>query len=210
MRHRVVLAALVVLLACTEPTAPARTGAYSFMNLAGDVFRWPSSRLPVRYYADPRGNMAFLVDRALQMWQQQFLYGEFRAVRVTDSTTADVIVRWVLTVPADVPPDTGPPVFACDGTTTLSIDSTGTALDQPIRVDIREKTGFTPAQVAACVRRTTVHELGHTLGIIDENHSGTNSSDIMYATVLVDAPSDRDRQTVEVLYHTAPTIAPPP
>jgi len=32
----------------------------------------------------------------------------------------------------------------------------------------------------------------------------------MYSTVQVSAPSARDRQTVQVLYHTVPTIAPAP
>jgi hypothetical protein len=41
------------------------------------------------------------------------------------------------------------------------------------------------------------------------NHSA-DTADIMYAFPRVTAPSEGDRRTVEVLYHTMPTIAPRP
>ena len=208
--RRALTLAVVALAACGEPAAPTRAGGYAFDDPStGLVFRWPGDRLPVRYFADTRGNMGALVDRALRIWEDQFLYGEFRAVRVTDSADADVIVLWADSVPPDVPPDTGAPVFACNGLTTFSIDSAGTALDQPVRAEIgiNMSQTFTAAQVAACVRRVSVHELGHTLGILQ--HS-SNPTDIMNSGVPVSTPSDQDRRTVEVLYHTPPTIAPPP
>ena len=128
---------------------------------------------------------------------------------MTDSTMADVIVTWFDSVPPDVPPDTGTAVFACDGLTTLQLDSAGTALDAPIRTQIRITTAqlYTAAQVSACLRRVTIHELGHTLGLLQES---PGQEDIMYSAVQVTRPSGRDRQTVQVLYHTVPTIAPPP
>ena len=207
MRRRLIIGA-TLLVACSEPTVPVRTSWYSF-DFAGDVYHWPQSRLPVRYYADTRGNMRDLVERAIGSWEGQMLYGEFTGELVADSTAADIIVTWFDSVPPDVPPDTGPSVFACDGVTTLHLDSAGTALDEPIHTQIRITTAqvFTAAQVAACVRRTTVHELGHTLGLLQESPA---QEDIMYSTVQVSAPSARDRQTVQVLYHTPPTIAPPP
>ena len=208
MKRRLIIGA-VLLVACSEPTAPGRTAWYSF-DFAGDVFRWPESRVPVRYYADTRSNMRDLVERAIGTWEDQVLYGEFSGEMVNDSTVADVIVTWFDSVPPNVPPpDNGPPVFACDGVTTLQLDSTGTALAEPIHTQIRITTAqvYTAAQVAACLRRVTIHELGHTLGLLQES---PDQQDIMYSTVQVSAPSARDRQTVQVLYHTAPTIAPAP
>ena len=55
-------------------------------------------------------------------------------------------------------------------------------------------------------RRVVVHELGHTIGLLQESPA---PEDVMYPTVQVAVPSGRDRQTVQVLYHTAPTIGPP-
>ena len=207
MRRRLIIGA-VLLVACSEPTAPGRSAWYSF-DFAGDVFRWPESRMPVRYYADTRSNMRDLVERAIEAWQNQFLYGEFSGELVNDSTVADVIVTWFDSVPPSVPPDTGPPVSACDGVTTLQLDSAGTAVAEAIHTQIRITTAqvYTAAQVSACLRRVTIHELGHALGLLQESPAQT---DIMYSAVQVSAPSARDHQTVQVLYHTAPTIAPPP
>jgi predicted Zn-dependent protease len=207
VKQRLALGVLL-LVACSDPTVPARTSTYGF-DFAGDVFHWTQSRLPVRYYADTRGNMRDLVEHAIGSWENQVLYGEFTGELVADSTSADVIVTWFDSIPPDVPPDTGPPVFACDGVTRLQLDSAGTALSEPIRTQIRITTAqaYTPAQVSACLRRVTIHELGHTLGLLQESPA---QADIMYSTVQVSAPSGRDRQTVQVLYHTPPTIAPPP
>ena len=209
MKRRLIIGA-ALLVACSEPTAPGRTAWYGF-DFTGDVFRWPESRVPVRYYADTRSNMRDLVERAIGAWENQVLYGEFSGEMVNDSTVADVIVTWFDSVPPNVPPppDNGPPVFACDGVTTLQLDNAGTALAEPIHTQIRITTAqvYTAAQVAACLRRVTIHELGHTLGLLQESPA---QEDIMYSTVQVSAPSARDRQTVQVLYHTAPTIAPAP
>jgi predicted Zn-dependent protease len=201
---------LLIGVACSDPVIPERTFTYGF-DSGGDVFRWPSNRLPVRYYADTRSDMRDLVGHAIRSWESQLLYGEFTGELVTDSSVADVIVTWLDSVPPPgVPPDTGAPVVACDGFTRFQFDTvTGTTLTEPIRTQIRITTSqaYTPAQVSACLRRVTIHELGHTLGLLQES---TNPLDVMYPAAQVSAPSGRDRQTVQVLYHTAPTIAPPP
>ncbi|MBI1966991.1 MAG: matrixin family metalloprotease [Gemmatimonadetes bacterium] len=207
-RGTLVPGALAVLLACGEPAAPPRINTYAF-DFNGDVFHWPAARLPVRFYADQRGHMRALVDRALQAWESQFLYGEFRGVLVPDSTDADVIVLWADSVPPDVPPDTGTPVFACSGVTTFSFDGTGTAIAGPLHAEVGVRIGqsYSDAQIAACVRRIAIHEVGHTLGLF--GHSPYRG-DVMWAQDTVSLPSQSDRLTVEVLYHTIPNIAPPP
>jgi hypothetical protein len=48
---------------------------------------------------------------------------------------------------------------------------------------------------------------GHALGLLKHSPS---TLDIMNQTPTVSTPSSTDRRTVEVLYHTAATVAPPP
>lgn len=200
---RVLLALLA--LGCGDILTPSRTPRY-MSDLAGEVFRWPGDRLPVRYFADTRGMMPALVRTSVRAWEDQFLYGEFTATLVGDSTAADVIVIWQDSIPPDVAPDTAGALGACDGVTTFVIDSTGT-ITEPIRVQLGVRLGFTEPQVAACMRRIAAHEIGHSLGILTHSPATT---DLMYGTPPTATPTNRDRNTAQVLYHTAPTIAPPP
>lgn len=204
--------------ACTDPVVPDRSGTYSVADTVINgvdttvyLFRWPENRLPVRFWADPRSNMAALVARAVNVWQDQFLYGEFRGVLVTDSTRADVIVQWADSVPPDVPPDAGPPVFACGGVTTFDYD---TALVGPAHISLtifNVGSPATPGQVQACMRRVSTHELGHALGMgFPSGRHSPYSEDVMYGAPIVDYPSRFDRRSVELLYHSRPTVGPPP
>jgi len=210
MKQLVCIVAAASALACFEPMVPNHDPTYAFTDQFGDVFHWPTQRLPVRFYAEPRGNLRQLVGNAVDAWQRQFLYGEFSGTLVSDSTAADVIVRWADSVPPDAPPDNGPAVKACGGVTQGVLDSSGTAFAGPFETQIQVLTGtvFTAGQVEACVARTTIHEMGHALGLLQE--SPDSLRDIMAATPKVNQPSDGDRRTVEALYHTPATLGPPP
>lgn len=211
-RARLLLAALGCSLntGCLEPAVPNHAPAYPFSDAFGDVFHWPTDRLPVRFYADPRGSLRIHVASAVDAWERQFLYGEFRGVMVDDSTAADVLVRWADSVPPNAPPDAGPPVRACGGLTQGFLDSTGAAFAEPFRTQLQILTGtvFTAGQLQACLQRTTIHEMGHALGLFQE--SPDSLRDIMASPPRVNQPSAGDRRTVETLYHTTPTIGPPP
>jgi len=205
MNARIALAIAVLTAGCSDIIPPSRTPRYLADN-AGDTFHWPADRLPVRYFVDARGALPRLVRNGLSIWQDQFLYGEFRGVVVADSTAADVIVRWQDSVPADVPPDTAGALGSCDGLTTYLVDSTKTMTD-PEHVLLRVRLGYTLPQIAECFRRVVPHELGHSLGILSHSPATT---DLMYGTPAIETPTERDRNTAQVLYHTPATIFPPP
>ena len=205
MNPRVALAIAVLTAGCSDIIPPSRTPRY-LADAAGDTFHWPPDRIPVRYFVDPRGALPRLVHNGLSAWQDQFLYGEFSAVVVADSTAADVIMRWQDSVPADVPHDTAEALGACDGVTTYFLDSTKT-MTGPEHVSLRVRLGYTLPQIAECFRRVVTHELGHSLGILSHSPATT---DLMYGTPAIERPTERDRNTAQVLYHTPPTIFPPP
>ena len=208
------LALTGVVAAGCEPTVPVRGCAgctYDFADTIPPdtslVFHWPAARLPVRYYADSRAAMPALVATGIATWNAQFLYGEFRAVQVADSTAADVIVQWEAAPPPDVPPDTST-VDACAGSTTNPSVVFRDSSARVLHVTLGVKAGaFTDAQVAGCLRRVAIHELGHSLGLLKHSLS---RFDIMNVVPTVSFSSVTDRRTVELLYHTPPTVLPPP
>ncbi len=191
--------------ACFEDGLP-----YSYV-LNGDttlVFRWPASHQPVRVYAEPVGDVQANVATAAARWLSALRCGELSITLVTDSTTADVIVR----NPPSAPP--APPaaialaadsVGACGGQTRADFDSTNTLLG-PVRAYVYP-IATDPVALAGCYRMVTTHELGHALGIL--NHS-PDTSDIMYSPPRRGTLSPTDRVTFQYLHHTTPTIRPQP
>jgi hypothetical protein len=204
---RVALAALLAA-GCGAVTLPDRPDPYDFEEQqSGIVFHWPADRLPVRYWVDPAaGPVAGYVVRGLEAWEEQFLYGEFRAVPVTDSSRADVVVRVLGATPPDVPLTNDPPVFSCSGVTQYDAPDAASRFPRPPVVELSWDNRYGEVEVANCLFRVAVHEVGHTLGILA--HS-LDEFDLMNANPRVAAPSVRDRATAETLYHTVPTVLPP-
>lgn len=200
--------ALLGAAACDEAAAPAREATYPFdLFESGLVFHWSPDRLPIRYWvAGDAGAVGEFVEAGLRVWEEQFLYGEFRGVVVDDSTQADVLV-WVTpaTPPAGTPNDDPPELGACDGATAFELNEAD-ALTGPFEVRVAWDARYSDGAVVNCLERVTIHEIGHTIGLF--GHS-TNELDLMHPIPRVRAPSPYDRTTAEVLYHTAPTITPP-
>lgn len=209
------LAAAAVLAACHDSVGPAAClepggSGYEFA-IYGDpalVFHWPAAYNPVRVYAEPTGDLRQNVQAALELWESAFRCGELALVMTADSTRADVIVR----NPAASPVRSGAgrvvlradSVGACGGVTVF--DTTAGHLAEPMRAYVYPESLDTAA-VRACYHFTTAHELGHTLGL--GAHS-PDTNDLMNALPRRPALSDRDRYTIQLLYHSTPTIGPPP
>lgn len=209
-----------VIVACSDPATPDRECQNCYYSFADTfppdtfIFHWPANRLPVRFWADSSGAMQYFVRTAITAWQSQLLYGEFRGTIVADSSQADVIALWDAAPIDSVAADTAGSTFACSGDThsagssdgTIALDSTN-AIVGPIVISVFRKSGYTDGQLFACGQRLTIHEMGHALGLL--RHS-PYTNDIMNAVPVANWPSDEDRRTIEVLYHTTPTLGPPP
>lgn len=207
------LAALAAL-ACGDIAAPVRDDLYEWRLEAPSIpgpgldtlsFHWDKADLPVRVWVEDTDNLPAHMARAIDIWEAAFLYREFQATLVSDSTTADVIVL------------SGPPggpklrmkrlhsamAPECAGATDLDVDVANTELILPIRVFIDPRSLPGDPGIETCLALTSVHEMGHALGIFA--HS-PDPEDIMFADPEVELPSSRDRRTAEAVYHTPPTL----
>jgi hypothetical protein len=199
---------------CADIASPSRSDAYEwrFMVATGPgtsdtmSFHWPRSRLPVKIWAQDTLNLPVHVENGIDRWKSAFLYGEFDAVRVADSNTADVIVR--AESPAKVTPSVsrllsvGAP--ECEGGTDIVPPPGSLQIQYPVRVFILPRFDPTLAEVAECLALTTTHELGHAIGIFA--HSPVDT-DIMFLDPVVSVLSARDRATIERAYHYEPSLA---
>jgi hypothetical protein len=206
------LAALTAL-ACGDIAAPVRDDLYEWRLEAPSIpgpgldtlsFHWDRTRLPVRVWVEDNGNLPGHIARAIDVWEAAFLYREFEATLVSDSATADVIVR------GGVPGSNlrmkrlhGAMAPECTGVTDLDVDETNTQLRLPIRLFIDPSSPPDDPGLETCLALTSIHELGHALGIFA--HS-PDPQDIMVANPEVELPSTRDRSTAEAVYHTPPTL----
>jgi hypothetical protein len=199
-------------LACGEIAAPVRSDLYEWRLVAPSIpgpgedtlsFHWDRGDLPVRIWAQDVNNMPSHVQQAIQVWEGAFLYREFQATLVTDSTDADVIVLGgiALTSPASVRLPASAP--GCAGVTDLDIDVESSQLRLPIRVSVEPRALPGDPGIEPCLALTTIHELGHAIGIFA--HS-PDPDDIMFTDPQVELLSARDRQTAEAAYHTPPSL----
>lgn len=211
----VLLLVLPLLGACSDIGSPSRNDVYEWGSVQGSDtlnFHWPPSFLPVRIWAEDQFSLPLYADSSIAAWKRTFLYHEWDAVRVPDSTTADVIVRYG-------PPPAGDDILLdrvaldaplesraadCQATTLPHVDN-ARQVHLPMHVYISAR--FAPELPAtqACLALTLTHEIGHTLGIF--RHS-PHPEDLMYANPTVPGPSERDRNTAEVLYHTPANVSP--
>ena len=207
------LGVAVAALACADITSPSRADRYEWRRIVATgpgtadtlSFHWPRSRLPVRVWVEDALNLPSHVQGGIDQWKAAFLYGEFDAVIVPDSNTADVVVR------AGIPVKGGFSVIRlastapeCEGGTDFDLPSGSLELQPPIRVFVNPR--FDPATpgVAECVALTTTHELGHAIGIFAHSPVAT---DIMFGDPVVPELSARDRATAEAAYHLQPNLS---
>ena len=193
---------------CYEPNARAYN--FDWLGDTNVVFHWPQSYMPVRVYAESVGTLRANTQTGMQLWASAFRCRELSYTMVTDSTHADIIVRNPQTLPLparSVRALGADSVNACQGVTQFQTDSDTTALTGPMRSYVAPFAGTDSVALLACYRFVTAHELGHALGML--SHS-PDTSDLMYASPRRLQLSEDDRYTIQLLYHVASKLRPPP
>lgn len=204
-----VVGAALAALACGDIGAPVRSDLYEWRLEAPSVpgpgldtlsFHWSRDELPVRVWVEDDNDLPGHMARAIDVWESAFLYGEFDAELVSDSSTADVLVR------SGTPEDKLQRVRLhramapeCAGATDLDIDVPARELRLPIRVFVDPRSLPDDPGIGPCLALTSIHELGHALGIFAHSE---DPDDIMYTDPEADLPSERDMATAEAAYHT--------
>lgn len=191
------------LLSCGDIGAPTRADIYEWRIIqTPDTlgFHWPRESQPIRIWVQDIYDLPEHTQTAIDGWKAGFLYREWDAELVSDSTTADVVVV------SDFP--LGPTILLasvteCEGYTDLALDTDTRVLTLPIRIYVVPRFDPDLPATRACFGIVMYHEIGHALGIF--RHS-PDPDDIMYFNPTVTTPSQRDFQTAEVLYHARTTV----
>jgi predicted Zn-dependent protease len=214
--RRLAAALVVAGAACSDIASPIRNDLYEWRLIvpspsgSGEdslAFHWPQSRLPVRVWVEDAADLPANMPTAIEAWRAAFLYHEFDATVVSDSNTADVIVRAGSAPPTQFSRARLHSALApeCTGATDLDISDDHTQLRLPVRVFIDPLSNPSDPDLAQCLALTTTHELGHALGIWRHSLATT---DLMYSNPSVPQPSDKDLGTAEVIYHVPANVEP--
>lgn len=211
VRRTIPLALLgIAVLSCSEATAPSRAPSYEWrLFVENDTlsFHWPANTLPVKIWVEDSLEMPARVAEAIATWKNVFLYGEYDAVLVSDSATADIVVR-VSSAPPQAIATVGRlnTLFpGCEGATDIDTVTTRFELQLPVRMYLSPR--FDPGQtdLTECFRITARHELGHSLGLFQHT---SDPRDIMFSQPEATTLSVRDINTAQLLSHWPSNMVP--
>lgn len=201
----------VMVAACAEVSAPNRSDVFEWRLVVGTdtlSFHWPGSSLPVKVWVEDQFDMPSHIASGIAQWESAFLYDEYMAELVSDSSVADVLVRTIPAPPKLARTLTRLPSLArleCTGATDIDTVATRFQLQLPIRVFVWPTFDPTRTDVQECFQVVAAHELGHTLGLFQ--HSFTQS-DLMHFDPTATQLSRRDINTAEINAHEPSSMVP--
>lgn len=179
----------------------AGSGDYLSEMVEGGAYRWTPDHMPLRVYiADGSGVSAYrpqfkqLMREAFNSWMQAAA-GKLSWVEVSDPRQADIITNWSDSISIRNGQLEAGRTTAVTQTDRLTGERSLVAAEVKILTRIGAKV-FSDDEI----RKTTLHEVGHALGLQGHSHL---SSDIMYASLSrnqVPFLQDRDAATISLLY----------
>jgi hypothetical protein len=215
-----ILAIMLAVAAC-EPTSipePVVGNVYPYELPTPElrVLRWPTGKVVNIFVVDhPDASRTEALRAALthatEVWNTAVLLGEVQLRETRNITDADALLNFTGSVlPVDVtncqPAGSGAFTTFCltDDEEHLTVFPlvSGDASQIKFIVTVRTVIPMDTAEVT----RFVAHELGHVLGLAQ--HSPL-STDLMHELAgIASRPTQRDRATLQALYHTAPEITP--
>ncbi|MFN8655857.1 MAG: matrixin family metalloprotease [Candidatus Obscuribacterales bacterium] len=179
----------------------SNNGDYLAEMVEGGAYRWTPDRMPLHVYiADGSGVSAYrpqlkqLMRDAFNSWMQAAA-GKLSWVEVSDPRQADIVTNWSDSISIRNGQLEAGRTTAVTQTDRRTGERSLVAADVKILTRIGAKV-FSDDEI----RKTTLHEIGHALGLQGHSHL---SSDIMYASLSrnqVPFLQDRDAATISHLY----------
>lgn len=232
MTRALAFAAIALTTACEAPTVPLRDTAYDFVYRGFEepvIYRWAVGEKIGVYVVptndpDRAGLLEAAFREAADAWNEAVLFGEFEFV-AADLNEADVVLIWA-DQPMPLDTDACPPAPGGVGWTTFCATEDleeisgyplleGQHLEDGVHMIVEViYTTSTEDVIPALV----AHEFGHVLGIgthpCDLDDDGCERGEGAYESLMyegipeVSGPTAADRETIDLLYHTAADLTP--